>query len=215
MSGYEGEGTGGGWGEWAGADAPGSGWAGKPGESAMAQAQSQQNLSPLTERADTRDQEGWYDGNTSLTVGQLERNQSLNDALTTAAPIATSFVPGFGTMMGFGRAGAKFANGAPITDVMADVLPGFINGKINQATGGLYGTVSKYGGILNTLTDGETPKVPNVGREIVSGIIGRPSGGTYTAQPGTSRPSEGNGDTTMASRPPRRPRHHPPRSRKT
>ena len=197
MSGYEGEGTGGGWGEWAGSDAPGSGWAGKPGETNMAQAQSQQNLAPLSDRADTRNQEGWNDANPTQTVGQIEASQKVGDALSWGMPLAMSaLVPGYGLAMTLGKAGSKLMNGAPVTDVVSDVLPGYINGKINQATGGMYGNVAKAGGILNSITG--SPQVPNLGREIVGGIIGRPSGGTYTAQPGTSRPSEGNGETTAA-----------------
>lgn len=188
---------GGGAGELAG-DAAGSGWGGssggKPGESNMAQAASQQNLTPLSDRPDTRDQTGWNDANPTQTVGQIESAQKVGDILSWGLPMAASaLVPGYGLVTNIARSGAKLMNGVPVADVVADVLPGYINGKINQATGGLYGNVAKYGGILNSLTG--SPQVPNIGREVVSGIIGRPSGGNYgTAVPATSVASEGNGD---------------------
>ena len=195
--GYEGEGTGidpGG----PGGDGPGSGWSGKPGESAMAQAQSQQNLTPLSDRADTRDQTGWNPENPTQSVADLERTEALSRALDWGVPKAMSMLaPGWGLAMTVGKAGAKLMNGAPAEEVVSDVLPGYINGKINQATGGILGKATMAGNILNSLTDG--PKVPNIGREVVAGIIGRQSGSSGgTAAPATSTPSEGNGDTMTA-----------------
>ena len=191
--GYEGEGTGidpGG----PGGDGPGSGWSGKPGESNMAQAQSQQNLTPLSDRPDTRDQAGWNPGNPTQTVADLERTESLSRALDWGVPKAMSMLaPGWGLAMTVGKAGAKLLNGAPVTEVVSDVLPGYINGQINKASGGILGQATMAGNVLNSLTG--SPQVPNIGREVVSGIIGRPSGGSYgTAAPATSVASEGNGD---------------------
>lgn len=182
----------------AGVSVGGGSSGGKPGESNMAQAASQQNLTPLSDRPDTRDQTGWNDANPTQTVGQIESAQKVGDILSWGLPMAASaLVPGYGLAMTIGKSGAKLMNGVPVTDVVADVLPGYINGKINQATGGLYGNVAKYGGILNSLTG--SPQVPNIGREVVSGIIGRPSGGNYgTAVPATSVASEGNGESNVA-----------------
>lgn len=229
--GYEGEGTGidlGG----PGGDGPGSGWGGfsagdtaqfgtpeapagslggysggssggKPGESNMAQAQAQQNLTPLSDRPDTRDQTGWYSGNESQTVAQLERNQALNDALTAGVPMAMSMVaPGWGTAMLAGKSFAKLMNGVPAEEVVTDaakaVLPGYINGQINKATGGILGQATMAGNVLNSLTG--SPQVPNIGREIVGGIIGRQSGGgMQAAQPATSMASDGNGESTTTA----------------
>lgn len=174
------------------------GGGGKPGESNMAQAQAQQNLTPLSDRPDTRDQTGWYSGAPGQTVAQLERNQSLNDALSWGVPMAASaLVPGWGLINTVQRTGAKLMNGAKVDELVADLVPGYINGKLNQATGGILGQATMAGNVLNSLTG--SPQVPNIGREVVSGILGRPSGstGAGTAQPATSTASEGNGDTSQ------------------
>lgn len=197
---------GGGAGELAG-DAAGSGWGGssggKPGESNMAQAQAQQNLTPLSDRPDTRNQAGWNPNNPNpnnptQTVADLERTENLSRALDWGVPKAMSMLaPGWGLAMTVGKAAANLLNGAPVTEVVSDVLPGYINGQINKATGGILGQATMAGNVLNSLTG--SPQVPNIGREVVSGIIGRPSGGSYgKAAPATSAPSEGNGDTTIA-----------------
>lgn len=175
------------------------GGGGKPGESNMAQAQAQQNLTPLSDRPDTRDQGGWNPNNPTQTVADLERTENLSRALDWGVPKAMSMLaPGWGLAMTVGKAGAKLMNGAPVEEVVSDVLPGYINGQINKATGGILGQATMAGNVLNSLTG--SPQVPNIGREVVSGIIGRPSGGRgmQAAQPATSMASEGNGDGSAA-----------------
>lgn len=191
--GYEGEGTGGGWGEWAGADAPGSGWGGITNTPAYAQRQGVGGLSQ------DKSLTGFNAENPTQTVADLERTENLSRALDWGVPKAMSMLaPGWGLAMTVGKAGAKLMNGAPVEDVVSDVLPGYINGQINKATGGILGQATMAGNVLNSLTG--SPQVPNIGREVVSGIIGRPSGsgGTQAAQPATSMPSEGNGDGSTA-----------------
>lgn len=202
-----------------GIDAPGSGWggssgrsdsqnladfdnarsaaSGKPGETNMAQAESQ-TLGSVANQPGYGQTEGFNPNNPTQTVDQLNAASNVNQALSFGLPMAASMLaPGWGTAMMVGKTGAKLMNGTPVEEVVSDILPGYINGKINQATGGILGKATMAGNALNWATD--SPKVPNIGQGIVNGILGRQSGnqsgGNYAAAPGASARSEGNGDS--------------------
>ena len=228
MSGYGGEGTGvdgvdgvgTGWGGFSAGDTAQFGTpdapvgvggpassGGKPGESAMAQAgaiNATGRSGPMSnqELADAGISVGGRNPvNAEQTTQQMENASRLNSALSFGLPIAASmFAPaGFGAAMMLGKVGSKVMNGQPIFEAIADILPGVINGKINQVTGGILGKAGMVSSLSGYMGG---PTMPNIGREIVGGIIGRQSGGSntgagYAAQPGTSPVAEGNGDTAQ------------------
>lgn len=200
--GYEGEGTGI---ELGNGDGPGSGWGGtsqptttggKPGEDAMAQAGSQQ-LGSVADRSDYGAMEGFNPNNPSQTVDLIQASENVNKALSFGVPIAVSaMVPGFGLAMTLAKSGAKMMGGAPMSEVLSDIGPGIVNGKLNELTGGLYGKAMMASN-LSSFMGG--PSLPNAGKEVVSGIIGNApgrAGATLAGSPGAA--SNGDGAVQVA-----------------
>ena len=206
------------------ADATGSGWGGssggtgKPGESAMAQSASQQNRYGES----MGKVEGFNENNPSQTVDQLNAAQNVNSALSFGLPMAASMaVPGAGLAMTGMKLGSKMMAGAPVSEILADVAGGFINGKLNGATNGILGQANMVSNLSGYL-GGKT--MPNIGKEIATGILGGGSGKSYAgttteqapresdsgreyaqqgapaaAQPAPAQPAQPDSDVTFAS----------------
>lgn len=172
MSGYDGEGTGI---DPYDGDGPGSGWGatvGKPGEDRMADAGSKTGF----QRSDQQLADagvainGFNPVNAGQTAEQMESAQKVNDFLSWGAPVAMSaLVPGSGVAMLAGKSIGKLLDGQPVQEVLAGIAPGFINTALNKATAGAYGKLQMAGG-LSKAVGGQA--APNVGKEIVSGLMG-------------------------------------------
>ena len=162
--------------EVSGVDAPGSGWggsvSGKPGEDAMTQSGAQQDrygegMGNVT---------GFDTGAPTQTVDQLQRNAKLDSFLSSFAPIAMSaMVPHAGILMGLQKGLGGLATGKSLAEVLAGPASGILNSLANRATGGITGAVQTASNLSGYMGG---PTVPNLGREIVGGIIG---GGRSTA----------------------------------
>lgn len=183
MSGYEGEGTSlsGGFGD----SNAGSGWGGsvgKPGESAMAQAESQQDRTGDS----MGDVQGLNPENPSQSYSEMQNSQKVGDFLGVAAPaFMSTMAPGFGLMSGATKTAANVLGGMPIGQAVAGYAGGFINGKLNEATGGLYGKANMASGVARSL--GVDMPSLNVGGALASAAFGGKSFGS--AAPATAATS--------------------------
>lgn len=205
--GYEGEGTGvnsDGTG-----DGPGSGWGAssgaslakpgaKPGEDNIAQAAAAGPTGPSYNLDGMSNQqrsdlgfgaaEGFNPHSPTQTVDEMLASQNVNKALSFGLPMAASMmVPGAGYAMTGMKLGSKMMAGAPVSEILADIAPGIINGKLNALSGGLYGQAGMVSNLSGYLGG---PTMPNVGKEIATGILGGGSGKSYAGATTEQAPRE-------------------------
>ncbi len=186
-------------------DGPGSGWAGKPGEDAIANALAtgsgtNKALSNAERQAlGWGDKQGFNTENPTQSVDEMRNSERAQSFLGVAAPMAMSAVtPGLGLISSVGRAGANLLNGKGVLESMGGLIGGYINGKVNQATGGLYGQASMAAKVGNYFAN--TPELPNIGKEFVSAIGGGATsrGRNMDTQVASSSPSEYDGGDIAA-----------------
>lgn len=174
-------------------DGPGSGWAGITNTAGYAQRQGVGGLSQ------DKSLTGFNAENPTQSVGEFENAQTVDKALSWGLPMAMSAVnPAFGLVSSVGRAGANLLNGKGVLESMGGLIGGYINGKVNQATGGLYGQASMAAKAGNYFAN--TPELPNIGKEFVSAIGGGATsrGRNMDTQVASSSPSEYDGGDIAA-----------------
>jgi len=186
-------------------DGPGSGWAGKPGEDAIANALATGSGTNKALSSAERQALGWGDmqgfntANPSQSVDEMRNSERAQSFLGVAVPMAMSAVtPGLGLISSVGRAGANLLNGKGVLESMSGLIDGYINGKVNQATGGLYGQASMAAKAANYFTG--SPEMPNLGRAAVSALGGgaTSSGRSMDTQVASSSPNVNDGGDIAA-----------------
>lgn len=177
--GYEGEGTdlsGG----FAGSE-PGSGWGGtttgkgKPGESNMAQAASQQDRYGES----MGKVEGFNQNNPTQSLDEMQAAQKVGGFLNFAAPtVMGAMVPGFSGLMGLAKTANNVVNnGMSLKEAAGQYAGNFINSKANELSGGIIGNLQLAGNVAKSL-GADIPSL-NIGKEVVGALGMGPSGKSY------------------------------------